>query len=64
MTRIYGLKCSFNPTFQDDGQNIKGWISQGYFGLNQGPIVLMIENYQTGMLWNLMVKCSYMRISS
>ncbi len=59
MTRVYGLKCSFNPTFQDKAQNKKGWVSQRYFALNQGPIVLMTENYQTGLLWNLMRKSPY-----
>jgi len=29
------------------------------FGLNQGPIILMIENYQSGPIWNLMRKCPY-----
>jgi len=27
------------------------------FGINQGPIVLMIENYRTGLWWRLMRDC-------
>ncbi|MEO6623973.1 MAG: glucoamylase family protein [Burkholderiaceae bacterium] len=27
--------------------------------MNQGPIILMIENYRTGMLWRLMRECRY-----
>ncbi|MEO6463053.1 MAG: glucoamylase family protein, partial [Candidatus Eisenbacteria bacterium] len=36
-----------------------GWISKGYYGLDQGPIVMMIENHRTGLLWELMKKCPH-----
>ncbi|MEP7039446.1 MAG: glucoamylase family protein, partial [Acidobacteriota bacterium] len=32
---------------------------QGYYGLDQGPIVLMIDNYRTGFFWKLMRSCPY-----
>jgi hypothetical protein len=51
MTSKYGFKCSFNPTFFTAAS--KEWISKGYYGLDQGPIVLMIENYRSGFLWRL-----------
>jgi len=53
MTSEYGFKCSYNPTFGE------GWVSLGYYGLDQGPIVAMIENYQTGFLWEMMRKNRY-----
>ncbi len=53
MTSKYGFKCSFNPTF-DSGEKEDGWISKGYYGLDQGPVVMMIENYRSGFLWRLM----------
>ncbi|MFN2420224.1 MAG: glucoamylase family protein [Gemmatimonadota bacterium] len=56
MTSTYGFKCSFNPTFSKGRQ---GWISKGYYGLDQGPIVLMIENHLTGFVWELMRRCPY-----
>ena len=59
MTHKYGLKCSFNPTFTGGNQGSNGWVSQGYYGLDQGPIVLMIDNYRTGFFWKLMRKCPY-----
>jgi hypothetical protein len=59
MISAYGFKCSFNPTFVDGTRGGKGWISKGYYGLDQGPIVLMIENYTTGFLWDLMRRCAY-----
>ena len=48
----YGLRASFNPTFGD-------WISPLNYGLDQGPIVMMIENHRTGLLWNLMRRCPF-----
>jgi hypothetical protein len=57
MTSHYGYKCSFNPTFSTAAS--KEWISKGYYGLDQGPIILMIENYRSGFLWRLMRRCPY-----
>ncbi|HVC32939.1 MAG TPA: glucoamylase family protein [Chloroflexota bacterium] len=54
----YGFKATYNPTFTTTGK--KGWISRYHFGLNQGPIVLMIANYQTGLLWELLRGCPYL----
>jgi hypothetical protein len=60
MTSKYGFKCSYNPTFASSGgRKRKGWVSQGYYGLDQGPIVMMIENYRTGLIWRLMRKCPH-----
>lgn len=58
MASQYGFKCSYNPTFPANRKK-KGWVSQGYYGLDQGPIVMMIENYRSGMLWRLMRGCPY-----
>ena len=57
LTSKYGFKCSYNPTFADGSR--KGWLSKGYYGLDQGPIMLMIENYRSGFLWRLMRQCPY-----
>jgi hypothetical protein len=59
VTSEYGYKCSFNPTFTDPSGNTAGWISKGYYGLDQGPVVLMIENYRSELLWRLMQRCPY-----
>ena len=65
-----GYRCSFNPTFPADppaesqtGNTYsggEGWIAQGYYGLDQGPVVLMIENFRTGMIWEVMRGCPYL----
>lgn len=57
MTNKYGFKCSYNPTFRSSSG--KGWVSQGHYGLDQGPIVMMIENYRSGLIWRLMRKCPH-----
>jgi hypothetical protein len=57
ITNKYGFKCSYNPTFTS--ANGKRWVSKGYFGLDQGPIIMMIENYRTGLIWRLMRRSPY-----
>jgi hypothetical protein len=48
-----GFDASFNPTFPEKTGNPNGWVSPWKFGLNQGPIVLMIENHLSGRIWKL-----------
>lgn len=38
-----------------------GWFSEGEFGLDQGMIVLMIENFRSGLLWRLNRRSSYIQ---
>jgi hypothetical protein len=57
MTRLYGFKPSFNQTFVVEGSPTGWWASPYHFGIDQGPVVLMIENYRTGLLWNIMRRC-------
>ena len=54
-----GYKCSYNESFKDreDGEN--GWVSQGYYAIDQGPVMLMIENHRTEFVWKLMRSCPY-----
>ena len=40
---IYGPRDAF-----DSGHD---WVSPIYMGLNQAPIVVMVENYRTGLVW-------------
>jgi len=41
----YGFRDAFNPGV--------GWTASSYLAIDQGPIVNMIENYRSGLLWNL-----------
>jgi exo beta-1,2-glucooligosaccharide sophorohydrolase (non-reducing end) len=40
---IYGPRDAYNLS--------ANWVSPIYMGLNQAPIVAMVENYRTGLLW-------------
>jgi hypothetical protein len=33
------------------------WFSKTYLAIDEGPIIVMIENYRTGLLWNLFMSC-------
>jgi len=41
----YGFYDAFNPS--------EDWYATSYLAIDQGPIVVMIENYRTGLIWNL-----------
>lgn len=41
----YGFRDAFNLT--------ENWVSPLFMGLNQAPVTVMIENYRTGLVWNL-----------
>jgi hypothetical protein len=56
--RLYGFEASFNPTYPEKNENPDGWVSPWRFGLNQGAIVIMIENFRSGLIWNLTKKNS------
>jgi len=56
----YGLEATFNPTFPDGESRGRGWVSPWHYGINQGPMVLMIENYRSDFLWRLMRSCPYL----
>ncbi len=53
----YGFKATFNPTFPDGTGSPLGWVSPWHFGINQGPIVVMIENHRSGLVWQLTRRC-------
>jgi hypothetical protein len=55
-----GFEATFNQTHPDRSNNRFGWVSPWQFGLNQGPITLMVENYRSGLLWRLMRNCPYL----
>lgn len=36
------------------------WVSAGHFGLDQGIVVMMIENHRSQLIWRLMRQCPYL----
>ena len=35
----------------------KPWFADSFLAIDQGPIIVMIENYRTGLMWNLFTSC-------
>jgi len=54
MTAKYGFSPSFNQSFEIPDSPTGWWVTPYHFGIDQGPVVLMIENYRTGLLWDIM----------
>ncbi len=59
----YGFVDAFNPTFDapvrvQHGHVVPGvgWFDNDYLGIDQGPILAMIENYRSGLVWKTMRK--------
>lgn len=50
----YGFRSACNPTFPHKPHNPHGWRSHCHFASNQGPALALIENYRTGLLWELL----------
>lgn len=49
----YGFYDAFNAT--------AGWWATSYLAIDQGPIIVMIENYRTGLLWDLFMSAPEVR---
>lgn len=52
------FSSGFNPTLVADG---KGWLSEGWYGLDQGLLAMMIENHLSGLIWKNFRKSPYVR---
>ncbi|HUP19655.1 MAG TPA: glucoamylase family protein [Gemmatimonadota bacterium] len=57
----YGFLDAFNPTLAIPVETRRGavvpgvgWFDDDYLGIDQGPIVLMIENHRSGLIWETM----------
>jgi hypothetical protein len=59
MTTPYGFKPSFNESFAVEDSPTGWWVTPHHFGIDQGPVVLMIENYRSGLIWEIMRRSSY-----
>lgn len=55
----YGLgdKIWSEYGFVDAFDETKGWFARSHLAIDQGPIIVMIENYRTGLLWDLFMSC-------
>ncbi len=53
---VYGDKIWGRFGFVDAFCEAKDWYADTYLAIDQGPIIVMIENHRTGLLWNLFMK--------
>ncbi|MGH7005811.1 MAG: glucoamylase family protein, partial [Alphaproteobacteria bacterium] len=47
--------------FKDAFSEERGWVADSYLAIDQGPIVAMIENHRSGLLWKLFMSCPEVR---
>ena len=53
----YGYQSSFNPTFS--GETPAGWISRWHYAIDQGPLIIMVGNYLSGIMWQMTRSCEH-----
>lgn len=46
---VAGFYDAFSPEYDN-------WVAEAYLAIDQGPQIIMIENYRTGLLWNLFMQ--------
>jgi hypothetical protein len=46
----YGFVDAFNES--------KNWVAKSHLAIDQGPIIVMMENYRSGLLWKLFMSCA------
>ncbi len=52
-----GDKIWSNYGFVDGFNETKNWYAKSHLAIDQGPIIVMIENYRTGLMWKLFMSC-------
>lgn len=65
----YGFKDAFNPSFifTDAGSRtgqvdaISGWVARDHIGIDQGPILAMLENHRSELIWRTMRNSPHVR---
>lgn len=59
----YGFRDAFNLSFDAHSptDSARGWFDPHYLAIDQGPILAMIENYRSGLVWRIMRRNDYIR---
>jgi hypothetical protein len=65
----YGFLDAFNPSFTFEGKAAAGrlvpgvgWVDVDYLGIDQGPILAMVENYRSDLIWRVMRGSQMLRL--
>lgn len=54
--REYGFVDAFNPSWSPEG-----WFAPDYLGIDQGAILIQLENFQSQLIWKLLSNNSYIK---
>jgi hypothetical protein len=57
----YGFESTFNPTYPAPEDRPAGWVCPWTYGIDQGALALMIENYRTGLVWERVGRLPYVQ---
>jgi hypothetical protein len=58
--RVYGRYGFYDAlNLSAAGASGDGWFDDQYLAIDQGPILLMIENYRSGFVWDLLKRSPY-----
>lgn len=65
----HGFVDAFNPSYEAGFGPVErgtvhpthGWFDDNQLGIDQGPILLMIENHRTGLVWRVMQRSAHVR---
>jgi hypothetical protein len=63
----YGFRDAFNASYRPAAEQPSahgsrlGWVDGDYVGIDQGPILAMIENYRSDLVWRVMRRSAYLR---
>jgi hypothetical protein len=63
---VYGFLDAFNasyrnPSIKQPGLGDAGWVDPDYVGIDEGPILAMIENYRSDLVWRVMRRNPYLQ---
>jgi hypothetical protein len=47
--------------FRDSFCEARDWVAESHLAIDQGPIVVMIENHRSGLMWDLFMSCPEVR---
>ena len=50
-----------DTSLRGEGQQYAGWVDRDYVGIDEGPILAMIENYRSNLVWRVMRNDPYLR---
>jgi len=58
----YGFLDSFNASVRNPSRaGDAGWVDPDYVGIDEGPILAMIENYRSDLVWRVMRSDPYLQ---